>query len=162
MNKLSWILLWLLVVMLGVEIGAGIYEARVLVPLWAGAPPDSVWDYLTQELRPDPGRKFWAYSTTLVGLLGIANLVTAWRNKKIPSKQRKWWLLGAGGTVAMIIATFAYFVPTLMRMEDAGQAMVSADVVNWWVRLNWLRAAVYMAAWLATLRAFSFGRISGG
>jgi hypothetical protein len=31
--------LWLLVINLGVAFGAGIYEARVMIPAWAGLPP---------------------------------------------------------------------------------------------------------------------------
>lgn len=160
MGRLSWILLFLLVVMLGIEIGASMYEARLLVPVWTGFAPHPIWEWITLRLRLDPDRRFWIYSTPLVSLLGIANLVAAWRNKTIPGKQRKWWLLGAGVTAIMIIAPFAYFMPTLNRIQDAGQVTVSADLVHWWVRLNWLRAVVYAAAWFATLRAFSFGRLA--
>ena len=150
MGRLSWILLFLLVVMLGIEIGASIYEARVLVPDWTGLLPKSFWEYIAERIRLGPDRRFWAYSTPLVSLLGIANLIAAWCNKTISSKQRKWWLLGAGVTVMMIIAPFAYFMPMLNRMEDAGQFAPSADEIHWWVRLSWLRAGAYIVAWFAT------------
>ncbi|MGH7315473.1 MAG: hypothetical protein ACREJS_04355 [Candidatus Rokuibacteriota bacterium] len=35
-------LLWLFVLNLGIAFGAGIYEARVVIPRWAGQPP-SAW-----------------------------------------------------------------------------------------------------------------------
>ena len=112
MASLRGTLLWLLVVAVGIEIGAGIYEARVLVPLWAGAPPDSLLAYNVQELRPAPGQQFWIVSTPLVGLLGLANLVAAWRSRM---SKRAWWVAGAGGVVGIVVLTFIYFVPTLRR-----------------------------------------------
>lgn len=158
MSKQAWILLFLLVVMLGIEVGANFYEARVLVPYSSDLSPELIFEYITQRLSLAPDRRFWSFSSPLVSLLGIANLITAWRNKILPAKQRKWWIIGSSGTVLMIIASFAYFIPTWLRIQDAGQPMASVADIQWWVRLNWLRAFVYAASWLATLRALSFGR----
>lgn len=74
--------------------------------------------------------------------------------------QRPWWLLGAGTSLAVVIVTFAFFVPILVRdLPRAGElpATVVVTKVRWWVRLNWVRAAVLLAAWLAVLKAFSYG-----
>ncbi len=48
--------LWLFVINLGVAFGAGVYEARVVVPQWAAMPP-SQW--------PNTGILFWVYVTTV-------------------------------------------------------------------------------------------------
>jgi hypothetical protein len=152
--NISRFLLWLLVVLLGIEIGAGIYEARVLVPLWSAAPPESLVTYNLQSLRPNPGMNFWIVSTPLVGLLSLANLIVAFRSGK---RARKWWVTGAGLAFVMVMATFIYFVPALQRFEalrqpNSGEIAVQ---VHQWVILNWVRAGIYLAAWLCLLRAFS-------
>lgn len=151
--KISRILLWLLVVCLGIEIGAGIYEARVLVPLWSAAPPGSLVNYNLQALRPNPGANFWIVSTPLVGLLSLANVVAAFRSR---GGNRRWWLLGAAVAFLMVVATFVYFVPALQRFEALRQTGPDeiAGQVHRWVVLNWVRAAVYLAAWVSLLRAF--------
>ena len=152
-SRVSYLLLWLLVVAVGIEIGAGLYEARVLVPLWSSAPPESLIHYNLQTLRPMPGQRFWIVSTPLVGLLGLANLVVGWRST---AARRRWWLLGAGGVVVMVVITFVYFVPALMGFEAvrAGADGSLAASVNRWVILNWIRAAIYMASWLCLLHAY--------
>lgn len=156
MATLSNKLLWLLVMAVGIEIGAGIYEARVLVPLWASAPPASLVAYNLQALRPEPGLHFWIVSTPLVGLLGIANLVAAWRTSM---SNRASWIAGAAGVVGIVALTFIYFVPTLTGFEAVRQGgdATLATSVHRWVTLNWVRAVVYAASWLCLLRACSHG-----
>jgi hypothetical protein len=34
--------LWLFVITLGLDLGAGLYEARIVVPLWAGGVPETL------------------------------------------------------------------------------------------------------------------------
>jgi hypothetical protein len=150
------ILLWLLVVVLGVEIGGGIYEARVLVPLWSSSPPESLVAYNLQSLRPNPGLAFWMFSTPLTGLLALVNLVAGWRSV---GRLRRWWLGGAAATVTMVAVTFIYFVPEL-NVFDAlrdGGATELASRVDRWTTLNWARAIVYIAAWLSLLHAYAHG-----
>jgi hypothetical protein len=43
--SISQIFLWLFVIALGIEIGAGLYETLVVLPLWTSAPPASVTAY---------------------------------------------------------------------------------------------------------------------
>jgi hypothetical protein len=62
-------LVWLLAVALGLQTGAGLYETRVLVPLWACAPPQSVVAYFANPMRPDSGRRFWIVLTPTLGLV---------------------------------------------------------------------------------------------
>jgi len=103
---------------------------------------------------PDQGRRFWMVMTPLVGLIALANLIVAWRSR---DAQRRWWMLGVGTTLAVVIVTFTYFVPALMRFQQAGDlppGALDADIQRW-VQLNWVRAVVYTAGWLAALKAFS-------
>jgi hypothetical protein len=50
------VVLWLFVISLGVAFGAGIYEARIVIPQWGNIPPRA-W--------PNTGQMFWAYVTTV-------------------------------------------------------------------------------------------------
>ncbi len=68
----SDVVLWLFIINLGTAFGAGLYEARVVVPLRASSPPDSLGS-------PDSGRRFWAFVTTVpLTVLTVANLVVVW------------------------------------------------------------------------------------
>jgi H+/Cl- antiporter ClcA len=67
------VLLWLFIIVLGTAFGAGLYEARVVVPLWASAPPASL-------RSPESGHRFWVVVTTIpLTLLTLANLAAAWQ-----------------------------------------------------------------------------------
>ncbi|HEY0377753.1 MAG TPA: hypothetical protein VGC87_12580 [Pyrinomonadaceae bacterium] len=48
--QIEQILLWLFVIFSGIVIGAGLYEMRVTVPLWANSPPESVWYWEAQRI----------------------------------------------------------------------------------------------------------------
>ncbi|HSC05395.1 MAG TPA: hypothetical protein VLD59_01060, partial [Steroidobacteraceae bacterium] len=64
------IVLWLFVVNLGTAFGAGVYEARVVIPQWLDLPPKE-W--------PNTGVLFWVYVTTVpLTVLTILNAVAAW------------------------------------------------------------------------------------
>jgi Domain of unknown function (DUF1772) len=146
--------LWLLVLGLGLQTSAGLFETRVLVPLWSSAPPASVIAYNAQPLRPDSGRRFWILLTPTVGLICLVNLVLAWLSR---GPARAWWLTAAATGVVVVAATFAYFVPALLwlvRAEEHPAGQVVAKV-RWWVRLNWIRVVALVLAWLAALRALS-------
>jgi hypothetical protein len=55
------------------------------------------------------------------------------------------------------IATFSYFIPTmlwLMGAEDLSQAEVDA-VLSQWLLLDYGRHLLTLAGWLAALKAFS-------
>src|SRR5215471_7906969 len=142
------VVLWLLVVLMGLQIGAGLYEAWVLVSLWSGAPPQSIVTFQTQPLAPD-AHLFWIFMTPLVGVLSLINVIVAWGEA---GPRRTWWLAGAGVSLAMVIMTFAYFVPLFIKVFPQAAQLPAAEVqarVLWWVRLNWVRAVVLIAAWLA-------------
>lgn len=157
----SKILLWLFVIALGIELGAGLYETLVVLPLWTSAPPDSVIAYFRHNVANpqfvlNPGGRFWLVNTPLVGLTALACLLSGLRTR---SEHRKWRIAGTVLALIVVIATFAWFVPTIMQLFSSDVTTMSADRVssltNWWVRLNWVRVVFYSVAWLCGLRALS-------
>jgi hypothetical protein len=138
-------LLWLFVINLGIAFGAGLYEARVVIPRWADIPPQS-W--------PNTGLLFWVYVTTVpLTLLTMANLIVAWKDG---STRRKWWL---GAVVIIIlerIVTFSYFIPTMIDLTTS--ALPDAEVkatLSQWLTFNHGRHALTLTGWLLALKALS-------
>lgn len=150
----STVLLWLFVVNLGIVFGAGVYEHRVVVSRWLGRPerPGGRWDAATARLD-DPGLRFWVFASTIpLTLLTLGNLGAAWQ---ATGGLRGWWLAAALLALADRAVTFAYFIPTmvrLMRTEDSPGARARASR---WSSLNHLRHALVLAAWLAALQSFA-------
>ena len=147
------ILLWLFVINLGIAFGAGIYEARVVIPGWADVPPQT-W--------PNTGLMFWLYVTTVpLTLLTLANAVAAWLDQR---PQRYWWLSAVAIVVVERIGTFGYFIPTMIGLAGA-EAMPQAEVsaaLDRWLLLNHGRHVLTLAAWLTALRTFSLRGGNGG
>jgi hypothetical protein len=142
------VLLWLFVIVLGTAFGAGLYELRVVVPLWTSSPPASL-------AAPDSGRRFWALITTgPLTLLTLANLVAAWQSH---GALRGWWLTAAIVTMAERVATFGYFIPTIIRLHrrPASEESAVRAALARWVRLNYARNAMTLVSWIAALQAFA-------
>jgi hypothetical protein len=159
--SISRVLLWLFVVVLGVVIGGGLYETLVVMPLWSAGPPESVLAYHRHNVANprfalDPGGRFWMLFTPTLGLLAAANLFSG---LKARDGHRRWRVAASGIVLAVIIFTFAWFVPNIIRLTGGGVAGLAderiAGLTNWWVLLNWVRAALYIAALLAGLRALT-------
>jgi hypothetical protein len=150
----SAILLWLFVINLGIAFGAGLYEHRIVVSHWISSsrPSDVHWNAEAAR-HDDTGRRFWAFVTTVpLTLLTLANLFAAWRTS---GAVRGWWLAAGLAALADRVFTFSYFIPTmvgLMKMTDSPE---SAAVAAWWWNLNYVRHAIVLAAWLASLRTFA-------
>ncbi len=66
-----------------------------------------------------------------------------------------WWLAAAGAAVVDRAITFAYFIPTMVRLMRAPDSPESVAVASRWARLNHVRLAVLLAAWVTALQAFS-------
>jgi hypothetical protein len=146
--------LWLFVLNLGIAFGAGLYEHRVVVPHWMGSSPDSGGHWNAEIARlDDTGRRFWAFVTTLpLTLLTVGNLVSAWRTS---GPVRGWWLAAALAALTDRAFTFGYFIPTLVRLMATADSPASAAAALHWWHLNYLRHAIVLTAWLASLRAFT-------
>ena len=151
---LTELILWLFVLNLGVALGAGLYEARVVLPQWTRS-PSGTGVHWNAELarRTDPGLKFWAFVTTgPLTLLTLASLVSAAR---APGPRGTWWLAAAVIVLLERVATFGYFIPTMVRLQRAETALEPAvrARVSRWLMLNHIRNAAYLAAWVAAVVA---------
>lgn len=145
MHHASVILIWLLAILLGITVGAGLYEARVVLPLWADShPPQWV----------NSGTRFWAYvSTGPLTLAVIAGLALVW---KFGEPARTWWLLALGLSAVERAATFTYFIPTIIMLQQ--QPALSPEVIETlgrWSDLNNIRHLLALAAWLSVLKSLS-------
>jgi Domain of unknown function (DUF1772) len=140
------IVLWLFVINLGVAFGAGLYEARVVIPQWENMPPRA-W--------PNSGLMFWVYVTTVpLTVLTIANLIAAWLTQ---GPMRFWYLAAVGIVIVERVATFLYFIPTMVRLMST-EGSVDGDIkaaLSQWLLMNHGRHVLTLAGWLAALKAFS-------
>ena len=148
------ILLWLFVVNLGIAFGAGVYEQRIVVPNWISRSREAGAHWNADALRrDDTGRRFWAFVTTVpLTLITLANLFAAWRASGIV---RGWWLAAGFAALAGRVFTFSYFIPTLVGLAGAADSPQSVARARRWRSLNYLRLAILLGAWLASLRTFA-------
>lgn len=147
MPTVAEVLLWLFVINLGIVLGAGLYELRVVVPLWASNPPASIG-------QPDSGLRFWAWAATgPLTLLCLANLYLAWQSL---GPRHNWWLIAAVIVLIERLMTFGYFIPTILRLQRSERppAEVRASFSQW-IAFNFARIALVLAAFLLALKALA-------
>jgi len=162
-QSISGILLWLFVINLGIAFGAGLYESRIVVPDWIGATSEAGYFWNAEAARRDnTGLRFWVYVTTIpLTLLTVLSLIFAWQAE---GAARFWWLTAALASLADRILTFAYFIPTMVKLmnDESLPQSKSAAIAVQWVNLGYIRHALVFIAFLAALKAFSvFGRQFG-
>ena len=149
------IVLWLFVVNLGVAFGAGLYEARVVVPQWLKFEPGTGyrWDAAAAR-RANAGIRFWAYVTTgPLTFLTLASLGVAWWTN---GPVRHWWLAAAAIAAVERVMTFGYFVPTMVGLtRDGWPEERAVPAALSWVNRGYARQGAILAAWLAALKALS-------
>jgi len=140
------------VINLGIACGAGLYEARIVIPQWADLPPKD-W--------PNTGLMFWVYVTTIpLTLLTLANLIAAWRER---STKRKWWLSAAVIILLERVATFSYFIPTMIALMSSELPETEVkSILSQWLLFNHGRHVLTLSGWLMTLKALSLPAIQRG
>lgn len=151
------LLLWVFVIVMGIGVGAGLYEAVVITPLWAGSPPESFWGWrdifaANPRYAPHGGDRFWIFVTPARGLLGLVLLITAIR---LRGQERMWRLIAGTLTLGLFAIAALWLIP--MSMELFGRTAPGADevvsITNEYVILNYVFQALGFAAFLAGLRA---------
>ena len=146
------ILLGLFVMNLGIALGAGLYEHRIVVPDWLASSGSEVHWNAEAAQRDDTGRRFWVFVTTVpLTLVTFANLFAAWR---AAAPVRRWWIASALAALLDRIVTFAYFIPTMVALMQAPDSPQSVALATQWSMLNYLRHGVVLTAWLCALVAF--------
>ena len=148
-------LLWLFVVNLGIALGAGLYEARIVAPDWLPVSPggEPVWDAAAAR-EDNTGLRFWVYVTTVpLTLLTLAGLVAVrWTAGRV----RGWWLAALGAALVDRAMTLTYFIPTMVRLtSETMSASEAARVATQWMSLNNVRHLATATALLTALKAFA-------
>jgi hypothetical protein len=148
-------LLAALLTTVGVAVGAGLFESRVVIPRWAGAASaKEVGAALESSGHLASGRVFWPLVGAPTVPLAVLNTYCAVRSS---GRRRPWWLVFSATILSGCVATAGYFVPELHRLTRSHGAS-GQEVrrrIRRRVRLDNLRLVALAAAWLAGLRALS-------
>lgn len=138
------ILLWLWVINLGIVFGAGVYEARIVVPIWRNGRPG-------RPLEPDTGRRFWGFVATIpLTLLCLSNGVIG---STAPIPLRSWWLSAASLGILERVLTFGYFIPTILKLQRADVSSGEFEMaISRWARWNHVRNLLTLLAWMAAMK----------
>jgi len=152
-------LLWIFTILCAIVIGGALYEMRVIVPLWAQVPPESVWEFASQRANnplytPNSGIRFWIFITPLHLLISIVTFFVALKTR---GARRRWLLVASAIFAVMHLSALLYFVPALDKLLTSRAAnMDPAEVVSrvrWWVNLSWGRFVFGFIGLLSALRA---------
>ena len=137
--------LWLLVINLGIACGAGLYEARVVIPGWRALPVEH-W--------PNTGLMFWVFVTTVP--LTLLAIISAMALVKDSHPRRRWWRNAVIALALERVVTFSYFIPCMVVLMsgEAPQSEVEAGLSQW-MALNHGRHVLSFSAWLLALKALS-------
>jgi uncharacterized protein YacL len=155
-NRLDKITRWILIIfclIIGITVGAGLFETIVITPLWSET-AEAARGWTADNKYIAEGGKFFARLAPLRLLSTITLLIAAWFS---PQPLKKWLLVTAGIILALTITTLTYFAPGQSALKGATQAQFSdADLeakAHLWVVLNWLRQIIALILFGVTLHA---------
>jgi hypothetical protein len=126
--------------------------------LWASAPPGTVRAYEAvisayPSYAPDPNPQFWALMTPALGGFSVALFLTTAMGR---APSRFLVLTSSGMILTLVLSDYLFFNPTLIALEDPELPYEETSrLVQLWVSLNWVRIAVFLAAWFIALKALS-------
>jgi hypothetical protein len=158
-HRIEQLLLWLFVILAAIVIGGGLYEMRVVVPLWAQAPPESVWKFASERVNnplytPNSGLRFWIYVTPLHLLVSIVMIFVGLKTR---GAHRRFVLMAAAIFALLHLSALLYFVPAIDKiLTSQNSGMNPAEVVSRvhaWVYGSWLRFAIGLVGLICGLRA---------
>jgi len=153
--RISSLLLWLWVINLGIALGAGLYESRIVVPQWLIALPGAAYQWNAEAARQaNVGLEFWIFVTTIpLTALTLANLLLAFRSG---GRIRRYWIIAATLALVERLLTFLYFIPTMLRLMSGDLPDVEAVILaQQWVHFNTLRHIIGLVAWLGALKVLA-------
>jgi len=154
------VLLGLYVINLGMAFGAGLYENRIVLPMWFVKQGTGIHVDAEAIRTTDTGRRFWAFVGTVpLTLLTLAGLVISAR---ISGAAGTWWFVASLMVLVERVLTFAYFIPNIIRFVKPGATDPNtiSKKARQWMRMNWVRMALNLAGLLAALMAFSMIRMA--
>jgi hypothetical protein len=148
--------LWLFILFLSLGMGGGLYETLAVYPNWKADPtPQGLAQKLNDSGQALAGRRFWPLISPMTTLLAILNLSLAWHAAGL---LRTLWLTAATVIIAKSIATYTYFVPTMIRKLAKPTKMTPEELtktVKLWTALSPLRLCFEFAGWSTALWAWS-------
>ena len=154
------ILLCTFIFSVGVGIGGGLYETRVVYPNWAKAPtPEGLSEKLISSGQAGAARRYWPLVSPASALLAILNVFLAWHQAGVV---RNLWLMSSIAIVLKSLGTYGYFVPTYVRcIAKPGtlDALTLQRLVRKWTGLSPLRIVAETFAWITGMWAIL---LSGG
>lgn len=140
--------LFILLFLIALELGGGLYETLVVHPGWKKSPDAKTLKEsmeLSGQMRS--GKRFWPLVSPLTALLSVVNLILAWHSG---IDARPLWLAAALIMVVDRLFTFIYFVPTLAKLQHP-ESMSSQKLVatiKAWTTLSSLRFVTGIVAWV--------------
>lgn len=144
------------IALLGLAIGGGLYETLVVYPGWNHDPaPDTLPDKLRASGQSAAGRKFWPFISPTLLFLSIWNLVLALHAS---GELKLLWLAAGAAIVVKSIATYTYFVPTMMRKFERSRIQSTSQLtkaVRRWTVLSPLRLCIEVPALVCTLWVYA-------
>jgi hypothetical protein len=153
---LDQVSLSLFILFLSLGMGGGLYETLVVYPNWKTNPtPQGFAKRLKESGQALAGRRFWPLISPMTALLALLNLFLAWQETHL---LRAVWLTAAIAVIVKSIATYAYFVPTMIRKLAKAAEMSPEELtktVKLWTALSPLRLFMEFFGWIAALCAWS-------
>jgi hypothetical protein len=144
----------------GLGIGGGLYETRVVYPNWAGDPtPDGLSEKLISSGQAGAARRYWPLVSPVSALLAIVNMFLAWDQVGMV---RDLWLMSSIVIVLKSLGTYGYFVPTYVRRiakPNTMDAVTLRRLVRQWTGLSPLRIVVEIFAWITGMWALLLSRV---
>ena len=148
------ILLCAFIFSVGVGIGGGLYEARVVYPNWVNDPtPEGLSERLISSGQAGAARRYWPLISPASAVLAIVNVFLASRQSGMVGSL---WLMSSLAIVLKSIATYGYFVPTYIRQIGKPSVVNPATlrrIVRTWVGLSPLRIVAETFAWITGMWA---------
>ena len=144
------------VIVTGVAIGGGIYEVRVVYPNWMKDPkPETLTRRLRESSQMSAGRRFWPLISPLLTVLSVLNIWAALQTTEVI---RVVWFAAAIAVAIKSIASYSYFVPTMMLKFAKPETMMQTELegaVKRWTSLSPWRLYLEFPAWIAALWVLS-------
>jgi hypothetical protein len=144
----------------GLGIGGGLYETRVVYPNWSKDPtPDGLSEKLISSGQAGAARRYWPLVSPASALFAIVNMFLAWDQVGIV---RELWLMSSIAIVLKSLGTYGYFVPTYIRRiakPNTMDTMTLRRLVRQWTGLSPLRIVVEIFAWITGMWALLLSRV---
>jgi len=132
-----------------VHLGAAVYEAAIIAPLWSLTPPQSVVAWVAVKLRPDSSVLF----QPLLAVIFVATTMS-WLSGVTQRGWRRWWLtlslVCAGALTFVVVVLLTPCERSLLHaaaLGDGDPAAVVALTGDWIRAASFRLAALLVGAW---------------